>query len=169
MTLHNLPHPSKKSARALPQPPSNPRQRVLVVDDEEDARRLNTDLLRCCGYEVDLAENGAAAWEVLQRDRYDLLVTDHKMPKVTGVELIQKLHAAGMALPVVLITGKVPEEELARHPWLKIDATLVKPYTFEQLFTTVKEVLYATADASGEVPPPNWQSQPKSEAVLQAP
>jgi CheY-like chemotaxis protein len=165
MTLQNLPHPSKKSVRALPQSQSNPRQRILVVDDDADIRRLNTDLLRCCGYHVDSAEDGAIAWNVLQQNRYDLLVTDHKMPKISGVELMQKLHATRLAQPVILVTGKIPEEELSRHPWLKIHATLLKPYTFKQLFTAVKDVLYATADTSADIAPPNWQRQPSSNVL----
>jgi FixJ family two-component response regulator len=44
------------------------------------------------------------------------LITDHDMPKVSGMELLQKLHDSSMKLPVIMATGTLPEEQLARHP-----------------------------------------------------
>ena len=64
-------------------------------------------------------------------------------------------------MPVIMATGTLPQEELARHPWLQIDVALLKPYTFDELLGTVKEVLRATCDASEEIAPPsNWHRQP---------
>ncbi|MEI9960892.1 MAG: response regulator [Limisphaerales bacterium] len=120
--------------------------RILVVDDDGDLRRLNTTVLIRHGYHVDAAEDGAVAWDILQLQCYDLLITDNNMPKVTGVELLQKLHAARMAMPVIMATGQLPEEELSRHPWLQPTITLRKPYTIEELLGVVKEVLHATDD-----------------------
>ncbi|MGA2556670.1 MAG: response regulator, partial [Verrucomicrobiota bacterium] len=96
------------SARLLCQ--ARPTHRILVVEDDGDIRRINTEVLTHSGYEVDAAEDGAAAWETLQRQRYDLMVTDNDMPKVSGVELLHKLHAARMALPVIMATGQLPRE-----------------------------------------------------------
>jgi len=92
---------------------------------------------------VDSAEDGAAAWQALNNDSYDLLLTDHNMPNVSGVDLLKKLHAARMALPVILVTGAPPAEELERQPWLQIDAVLLKPFTVDELLDTVKKVLLA--------------------------
>jgi DNA-binding response OmpR family regulator len=140
---------------------ANSRQRILVVDDEAMIRRLNTEVLTYSGYLVDAAEDGAAAWEAIQSNTYDLLVTDHAMPNLTGVELLKKLYAARMALPVILATGTYPQEELAEHPWLQIEASLLKPYTFDELLDTVKNVLHAfNGDCPETTPPPNWLGQP---------
>ena len=88
------------------------------------------------------------------------------MPKLTGVDLVKKLHAAHMALPVILVTGALPTEELKRHPWLQIDATLLKPYTVEDLLGTVTKVLRATVSAREQIEPlPNWRSQPSAEGL----
>lgn len=126
------------------QPRLNPRQRILVAEDDDDIRRLSIEVLAGSGYKVDAAADGAIAWDTLQLSRYHLLVTDYNMPKMSGVELLLKLHAAGMALPVVMVSGTIPIEKLKRHPWLQIDATLPKPYTPEELLATVKKVLDAT-------------------------
>ncbi len=63
--------------------------RILVVDDEDNTRKLNAAVLTQAGYEVDTARDGAAGWEALQTGSYDLLITDNSMPKVTGVEMLR--------------------------------------------------------------------------------
>jgi DNA-binding response OmpR family regulator len=124
--------------------PPDPRHRILVAEDDNDIRRLNTEVLAGSGYKVDAAADGAIAWDTLQHSHYDLLVTDYNMPRMSGVELLLKLHAARIALPVILVSGTIPSEKLKRHPWLQIDATLLKPYTPDELLARVKEVLNAT-------------------------
>ena len=144
-------------------PPSQRRlnhwQRILVVDDDDDIRRLNTEVLSGSGFKVDAAADGAIAWDTLKLNSYDLLVTDHQMPEITGIELLQKLRAARMALPVILVSGTMPIKELNRHPWLQVDATLLKPYTPHELLATVKKVLYATDGVPEQTAPLNWQDQ----------
>ena len=152
--------PAATPVKPAPPRQPNPRQRILVVDDEPDIRRLNAEALRLSGYHVDAAEDGAKAWDALQVNNYDLIVTDHNMPKVTGIELLQKVHAAHMALPAIMVTGEPPTEELSRHPWLQIEAVLLKPYGFEELLATVKNVLFATTSETEQlVPPANWPSR----------
>lgn len=119
-------------------------QRILVVDDDGDLRRFNAEMLGRSGYTVEVAADGALAWDNLQLNDYDLLLTDYKMPKVTGIELLKKMHAAYMAMPVILVSGTMPTNELNEYPWLRIDATLLKPYTSEELLATVRKVIHAT-------------------------
>ncbi|HEV2694378.1 MAG TPA: response regulator [Verrucomicrobiae bacterium] len=144
-----------------PSRPSNLRQRILVVEDDPAIRRLSTHGLTCSGYQVDAAEDGAVAWVAIQHENYDLIVTDNSMPKMTGVDLLQALHEAHLKLPVIMATSSVPQDELNRHPWLKIESTLLKPYSFDELLAKVKDVLYAANHGAQEsAPPPNWQGQP---------
>jgi two-component system, chemotaxis family, chemotaxis protein CheY len=142
----------------------NPRQRILVVDDDEAMRHFNAEVLGSSGYKVDAAADGTIAWDVLQFNDYDLLLTDHKMPKMTGVELLKKLHGARMAVPVIMVSGTMPTMELNRHPWLQIDATLLKPYTCDQLLTTVRKVLHATNGVAGQAEPQSdFQNRPTAD------
>jgi DNA-binding response OmpR family regulator len=122
----------------------DPRHRILVAEDDDDIRRLNTEVLAGSGYKVDAAADGDIAWDTLQLNHYHLLVTDYNMPKMSGVELLLRLHTVRMALPVILVSGTIPIEKLKRHPWLQIDATLLKPYTPDELLATVRKVLHAT-------------------------
>lgn len=130
---------------------ANPHHRILVVDDEAAILRLTTGTLVHSGYDVDTAKDGAEAWSALQTKQYDLLITDNNMPKVSGVELIEKVRAAGMALPVIMATGALPREEFTRHPWLTPAATLLKPFSLVELLATVQAVLLAVAATAGSV------------------
>jgi DNA-binding response OmpR family regulator len=143
----------------------NSLHRVLVVEDEPDIRRLNAEVLESYGYQVDTAEDGEAGWEALHATRhapesYALLITDHEMPGLSGLALVKKLRAARMALPVIMATGTMPTKDLfTRYPWLQPAATLVKPYSIEQLLGTVEKVLRVTASPREEiVPAPKWLS-----------
>ena len=130
-----------------------------MVDDDADIRRLNAEVLKLYGYEAGTAEDGAAGWEMLSSNHYHLLITDNTMPKVSGVELLKRLWAAGMALPVIMATGRWPEAQFTQFPWLLPAAPLLKPYSIEQLIGTVRNVLRATSGVPAETAP-DWQSQP---------
>jgi DNA-binding response OmpR family regulator len=118
-----------------------PRHRILLADDDIYILELNTGVLIRSGYDVDTAADGVDAWQALKTRRYDLLITDNKMPRMTGLELIKKLRSEEMNLPVILVSGTMPTEELISHSWLQIDATLPKPFTFTELLDTVKKAL----------------------------
>src|ERR1700722_16712645 len=118
-------------AGATKQPQATATHRILVVEDDPDIRQLNTAVLVQSGYLVETAADGAMAWELLQLDTFDLMVTDNEMPGVTGLELLKKIRAARMIVPVIMATGAEPREEFARDPWLRPAATLNKPYTLD--------------------------------------
>jgi len=91
--------------------------RILLVDDDCYVRELNAGALIRSGYDVDTAGDGADAWKALNDQNYDLMITDNRMPRVTGMELIKKLRSEDMTLPVILASGTVPVEELKQHRW----------------------------------------------------
>jgi DNA-binding response OmpR family regulator len=139
--------PAAEPADASPQSRANSSQHILLVDDDFYVRELNAGVLIRFGYKVDTAGDGADAWKALNEQSYDLLITDNRMPRVTGLELIKKLRSEDMMLPVILASGTVPVAELKRHPWLLLDATLPKPFTIAELLDTVKKVLSAADSA----------------------
>ena len=164
--------PTKRAAGATLEYKAEAPHRILVVDDDSDILLLNSEVLKRSGYQVDTAEDGEAGWKALHAasyapDSYDLLITDHDMPGLTGLDLIKKLRAARMELPFIMATGKLPAQELARNPWLQPAATLLKPYSIEALLETVRDVLYAThSSACAQLPPPpHWQSQPLADPL----
>jgi len=120
---------------------NDPSMRILVVEDDSLVLRLYSDVLLRSGYTVDTAEDGDEGWKALyaaQGDHrsYDLLITDNSMPKVTGIELITKLRANGMNLPVILATGLAP----ANIDHLRLAAILTKPFSTSTLLQIVEEI-----------------------------
>lgn len=121
-----------------------PSRRILLVDDEEDLRRLYSDVLTGCGYQVDTASDGDAGWKAIHTesytaDSYDLLVTDNTMPKLSGIGLIKKVRSAGLNLPVILASGNVPDDTES----LRLAAIIHKPFGADELVETVKRALRA--------------------------
>jgi PAS domain S-box-containing protein len=123
--------------------------RVLVVDDDRDARRLTLDVLVGAGYHVEGVKDGVAGWDALQANRYDLIITDNKMPRMTGIEMIEKLRSARMAVPVIMATGDPPTHEFTRKPWLEPDATLPRPFSNDDLLEVVRRFLRPNDGTSG--------------------
>ena len=142
--------------------------RILLVEDETVIREFCTRALTGAGHQVDEAEDGQSGWEALQAGRYDVLVTDNQMPRLTGAELILKLRAAQITLPVILASGNILPEHLAMDSSFQPLTALPKPFTSDQLVATVAEVLRLARpvghgrgrtrpylDAPG-VPPRHW-------------
>lgn len=134
-----------KSARAPIRNRMNSPHCILVVNDESDVRQLTMDVLANSGYEVEGAKDGAAGWEALQAKAYDLVITDNKMPRMTGIEMIENLRDARMTIPVIMATGCLPVFDFVRKPWLKPDGALQQPYSNDDLVATVKKVLGSSA------------------------
>jgi DNA-binding response OmpR family regulator len=149
---------------ALMADPALPVQRILVVDDDSMICQLNSDVLSSHGYVVDVAEDGADAWEALQFNTYDLMITDNSMPNLSGVDLLKKIYAVRLPLPVIMATSTVPTWELANHPWLRPAAIMLKPYTIDELMETVKSLLSPSSAADGMImPPPKGRTQPPND------
>jgi DNA-binding response OmpR family regulator len=127
-----------RQARGLWNPP-----RILVADDDDDIRVFSDWVLTAYGYRADTAADGADAWKALRARSYDLLITDHNMPKVTGIELVRTLRSERISLPVVLMSGTLPEEALVQNSSLQLAGTLLKPFTMDELVGKVRKVLYS--------------------------
>jgi CheY-like chemotaxis protein len=119
---------------------------ILVADDSSYLRKLCVDVLVDAGYEVTPVADGAEAWEALQAYGYDLVITDNKMPRLSGLEMIEKIRAACLLLPVIMATGFLPAAAFVSRPWLRPDALLERPFSNELLLETVKKVLRKNDD-----------------------
>ncbi len=136
---------------------ANQPQRILVADDEPCTRHICAEALALSRYQVVTVEDGAAAWDALQLNSFDLLITDNRMGRLTGIGLIEKLRAARMTLPVILMSGAMPTEELNWHSGRPMDATLLKPFTIGELLETVTNILRATVSARGTMGAHSWR------------
>ena len=145
--IHSLPVCQSAGKRLDPQ--TNLPYRVLVVEDNVDIRRINSEVLQQAGYLVDTAEDGEAGWQALHGFRdapagYSLLITDCNMPRLSGLDLIKRMRTAQIDLPVIMATSNLPQDDILKHPMSKPTALLLKPYTMSELLDTVSEVLSAS-------------------------
>jgi len=101
-------------------------KRILVVDDHETVRRTVAHILEAAGYEVRVAKDGADALRLLEDGPVDLVITDVKMPGMTGVELSAAIAARPGDTPVLMMSGTPSEfpDELRKN-----ESTIEKPFT----------------------------------------
>lgn len=117
------------------------RQRVLVVDDEEDVRILVCRLLVEMGYEVDSAGDGAEGIAHLEAVRPDLMILDLMMPGVDGWAVLRYLKEKGETLPVVILTARGDHDSFTRGIREGASAYVFKPFRFHELIATCQALL----------------------------
>jgi CheY-like chemotaxis protein len=85
----------------------SPTPHILIVDDNRDGLLVRRSLLEEVGYRVQIAANGDDALKSYEAQRFDVVVTDYKMPRMNGVELIQRIRVLNPNARVVLLSGFV--------------------------------------------------------------
>jgi CheY-like chemotaxis protein len=124
--------------------------RILLVEDDGIIQRLIATMLEGFGYSVVCAEDGEAGWHALSAgDNYDLLITDNNMPKLSGIEMIRKLRAVSMNLPVILISGEIPRTAKDFDSLLTPGLALEKPFGMAKLAGHVRDCLASVGASSG--------------------
>jgi PAS domain S-box-containing protein len=111
---------------------------VLVVDDEPDVRAVAAALLSDAGFDVEEAEGGHKALEILAQHKVTLIVVDYAMPEMSGVELVQAARQQQPGIHVLYVTGLA--DTLAPLQQGR-DPVLLKPYTRNSLLTAVGDAL----------------------------
>jgi DNA-binding response OmpR family regulator len=117
---------------------------ILLVDDDPAVRGTVAFLLEGAGYRVGCAADGEAGWHALCADGSDLLITDHEMPKLTGLELLRRVRAVSHDLPAILMSGCPPRGEVDLESLLQPGAVLPKPFSVAALLATVQELLHGS-------------------------
>jgi two-component system, OmpR family, alkaline phosphatase synthesis response regulator PhoP len=123
-------------------------KRILLCDDEIHIVRAAEFKLKKAGYDVQIANDGLEAWEAIQKQIPDLLITDFQMPRMDGGTLAQKLrdNPATANLPIFMLTAKSYElshEELAKK-W-NVMAVISKPFSPRELLQRVDAALQEEA------------------------
>ncbi len=111
---------------------------ILVADDEKNIRLGLQIALEDEGYKVLLASDGIEAWNSITTESIDLLITDLKMPKMTGNELLKKIANAYPTMPVVVLTGHGTIESAVESMRNGAVDFLTKPLNLDRLFMLIK-------------------------------
>ncbi|MDW7709863.1 MAG: response regulator [Deferrisomatales bacterium] len=120
---------------------TDPPHRILVADDEADITAVLGHILTAQGYEVTTTDNGADAWERARAEPYDAILTDLKMPRMGGLELLRRVKEARSPSAVIVMTGFATVETAIEA--LKIGAYdyIVKPFKVDELLQLVERAL----------------------------
>ena len=113
---------------------------ILVVDDEPAQREMVSGFLKKQGFEVAAAESGESALELFRQESFDLVLTDQKMPNMSGLDLLQAVHAINPETAVVFMTAYGTIE--AAVSAIKGGATdyLTKPLNLDELLYRIRQV-----------------------------
>jgi two-component system, sensor histidine kinase and response regulator len=116
------------------------KKRVLIADDDPDTRVLLSLVLSEQGYELDTARDGVEALALAEHHRPDLVVVDHMMPRMTGMDCvtIMKGHPGLREVPVVLVTAAPAAVQAAGK--LGFQAAVEKPLELEEFVRTVRRL-----------------------------
>jgi len=129
----------KATDAEAPLPAERRRPRILVVDDEPSMRELLAIVLRREGYDVLLAENGRAAIETLEREPIDILISDIKMPDLSGVDVLRAAKQIDQDILGIMITAFASTDTAVEAMRLGACDYLSKPFDVDLLKMKVRE------------------------------
>lgn len=122
----------------------NPNMRVLVVDDFSTMRRIIKNILRQIGFtNVVEADDGTTAWDVLNKDKVEFIISDWNMPQMTGIELLRKVRASEefCDLPFLMVTAEAQQENIIEAVQAKVSNYIVKPFTADVMKQKIDKIL----------------------------
>ena len=116
-------------------------KRILVVEDQEDNRRILRDLLTSAGYEVIQAENGEEALAAAARERPDLILMDIQLPLLDGYEATRRIKVDPdlRAIPIIAVTSYALSGDEGKARAAGCDAYVTKPYSPRVLLAKIRE------------------------------
>lgn len=114
---------------------------VLIVDDDENILKVVGAILRDKGYTVETAKTGNDAIVKSQRNTYDLMLIDLRLPDMGGIELLTKVHDTVPKVRKVIVTGYPTIQNAVASVNGSADAYIMKPFEIEKMLETIKEQL----------------------------
>ena len=114
---------------------------ILVVDDEKSIRKALSEILVTEGYKVDEAVDGLEALNLIKARKYDCVLSDIKMPKLDGIELLEKLQIEGIQIPIIMISGHGSTETAVEAVKKGAFDYISKPPDLNRLLITLRNAL----------------------------
>ena len=121
----------------------DPNMRILIVDDFSTMRRIIKNILR----QLDLnnvveEDDGTTAWEVLNKDHIDFIISDWNMPQMTGIELLRKVRASEDFghLPFLMVTAEAQQSNIIEAAQARVSNYIVKPFTAETMKQKIDKI-----------------------------
>ena len=125
--------------------------KILIVDDEPAVRESLRRALELESYEIELAENGREALELLATNGPDAVILDVLMPGLDGLEVCRRIRRAGNRVPVLMLTARDEVENRVAGLDAGADDYVTKPFALEELLARVRALLRRTTEGTDEV------------------
>ncbi|MDD5347886.1 MAG: response regulator [Candidatus Omnitrophica bacterium] len=122
----------------------NKRPKILVVDDEEVIREFSKRVLEKLDLEINTANDGKVAWEMVKHNEYHLILLDLIMPVMSGKQFLLRIKRMSRCPPVIVMTGYGTEEVISDIRRLGVFDLMTKPIDVYELRRTVAQVLIDT-------------------------
>src|SRR6267154_5731990 len=114
---------------------------LFIVDDDANTLASLSRAFRLAGHEAAICDNPIKALEMIKAEKYDVIFSDVVMPAMNGLELLEKVRAAGVTTPVVMMSGQAHIEMAVKATRLGAVDFLEKPISTEKLLLTVENTL----------------------------
>ena len=124
-------------------------KRILIIEDERPLAEAVGFSLEKEGYEVEIALDGEAGWEMYERGPYDLVLLDLMLPGVDGMEICRRIRQ-GRATPVIMLTAKDSDVDKILGLEMGADDYVTKPFNMRELLARIRAVLRRTDRATAE-------------------
>jgi two-component system chemotaxis response regulator CheY len=121
------------------------RGKILVVDDSETIRERVSGALEEAGFSTITASDGVEGLQSIEQESPALVILDVNMPRMNGLDMLERLDLATSRLPVLLLTTEVQPELMARAKKAGAKGWMVKPVNLDQLVETVRKVVAYSA------------------------
>jgi DNA-binding NtrC family response regulator len=115
--------------------------RILVVDDEDDLRRLLTDIVTKAGYETATASDGDEAIGMVSSSKFDLALLDIQMPNKSGIEVLKYIQKNSAMTKAIILTGYADLKHAMEAREYGAQDFISKPYKLEDVLATIERVL----------------------------
>ncbi|MFN0223311.1 response regulator transcription factor [Paenibacillus sp. KR2-11] len=112
--------------------------RILLVEDEVDMAQALAKGLRREGYAVDIAEDGAAGWEMAEANRYNLVLLDLNLPVMDGVEVCKRLRQSQPRLSIIMLTARHGSHNIINGLDVGADDYIGKPFHYHELLARIR-------------------------------
>lgn len=115
--------------------------KLLIVEDDQQLQQMFIRILTKHGYSAVGVSNGQLALDALDKDYFDLIITDIMMPEMDGFELVQQLRDVGNKIPILMITAKDAFDDMSLGFRYGVDDYMVKPINVNEMVLRVKALL----------------------------
>jgi len=117
---------------------------ILIVEDRREFKEVIGEILESRGFVVNTASSGEQAIQMCGKNRYDIIITDHGLPGISGLDLVEHIKEIDNRVKLILISGWEIEESIAELMKRGVDSLLTKPFRAEAIMETIGVLMQDT-------------------------